>query len=155
MPDLKADDYLSRANPVAPAVSALMRTSQLGKVAQKFQSLLALARSGVDEARLTLLTNVVETYLKLNDVERASFDTLVATPDGKEVEMVVSVYEERGIEKGELRAERRTLLRQLEQKFGNVPDEIRSRIEAITVIAELDRLLDTVLIANSLNEMGI
>ena len=66
LPDLDADDYQNKDNPLAPALSALMRTSRLGKVAQKYESLRTMARSGLDEARLALLTNVVETYLPLN-----------------------------------------------------------------------------------------
>ncbi len=65
--------------------------------------------------------------------------------------MVMSVYEERGIEKGELRAERRTLLRQMELKFGTVPEKVRARIEAIS---DID-MLDAVLTATSVEEMGI
>lgn len=169
-----AYDYLGIANPLAPAISALMKPSRLGKVAQKFQSLLALVRSGVDEARLTLLTNVVEKYLTLDDVERARFEALVATPEGKEVAMVVSVYEERGIEKGMaqgleqgiaqgiekgieqgiLRGECKTLLRQIERKFGPVSQDVRGRLEAIMDVEELDRLADSILTAQSLEEMG-
>ncbi len=159
LPALKADDYLSLDNPLAPAVSALMQPSKLGKVAQKFQSLLALVRSGVDEAHLMLLTNVVEKYLKLDDVERVRFEELVATPEGKVVEMVVSIYEERGIEKGIeqgiLRGERKTLLRQLERKFAPLPDSVRTRLEAITDAEELDRLTDTILTAETLEDMGL
>lgn len=132
----------------------LMRTSRLGKVAQKFQSLLALVRSGVDEARLTLLTNMVETYLTLNDQERESFATLVATPDGKEVEMVISVYEERGIEKGVKRGEQKLLLRLIESKFGAVSEDIRLRVEAITDVEAIEQLADALLTAHSLKEMG-
>ncbi len=125
--------------------------------------LLALVRSGVDEARLTLLTNVVEKYLKLDDVERVRFDELVATPEGKEVEMVVSIYEERGIEKGIvqgveqgiLRGERKTLLRLLERKFAPLPDSVRTRLEAITNAEELERLTDTILTAETLEDMGL
>lgn len=149
LPGLNADDYLGLSNPLAPAVSALMKPSRLGKVAQKFQSLLAMARSGVDEARLALLTNVVETYLKLDNAEQANFKALTATPEGKEIEMVVSVYEVRGIEKGK----RETLLRLIELKFRSVQESIRVRLEAITDIDELDGLLDTIYNAQSIEEI--
>ncbi len=118
-----------------------------------------------------LLTNVVEKYLKLDDEERASFEALMATPEGKEVKMVVSVYEERGIEKGikqdieqgiaqgvELgvaRGKCSTLLRLMERKFGTIPDDVRTRMEAITDVEELDRLLDVILMAGTLEEIGL
>src|ERR1051325_8714671 len=59
LPDLQADDYLASANPLGPALSALMKTTQLGKVAQKYQSLRAMAKSRIDDARKALLTNIV------------------------------------------------------------------------------------------------
>lgn len=88
--------------------------------------------------------------------------------------MVVSVYEERGIEKGMaqgleqgiaqgiekgieqgiLRGECKTLLRQIERKFGPVSQDVRGRLEAIMDVEELDRLADSILTAQSLEEMG-
>lgn len=150
LPDLNADDYLALDNPLAPALSALMKTSRLGKVAQKFQSLLAMVRSGVDEARLTLLTNMLETYLTLDEVEQETFKALVEAPEGKEVQMVVSVYEERAA----LRAERKLLLRLMERKFGALPESIRAHMQAISDVEVLDQLADSILTAQSLEEMG-
>jgi hypothetical protein len=51
LPDLSADDYQQTGNPLGPALGALMKTSRLGKVAQKYQALRAMAASRVDEAR--------------------------------------------------------------------------------------------------------
>lgn len=85
--------------------------------------------------------------------------------------MVVSVYEERGIEKGieQGRAQgieegieqgvplgkRSALLRLMERKFGTVEQAVRERLEAITEPEVLDRLLDHILTANSIEEMGL
>lgn len=159
LPGLQADDYLESDNPLAPALGALMKPSRLGKVTQKYRSLVKMVRSGVDEARLTLLTNVVEQYLKLNGAEQTQFATLMDTPDGKEVEMVVSVYEQRGIEqgieRGVVRGKISSLLYLMEHKFGTVSDTVRANLGAITDTAELDRLLGNVLTAQSIEEMGL
>ena len=122
-----------------------------------------MAQSSIDPARLALLTNGVETYLKLDEAESKAFETLVASPEGAEVREKISVYEQRGIEKGieqgiEQGIERgrcAVLIRLMQQKFGALPDTIVLRIEAITNAVELDRLTDSILTANSIEEMRI
>ena len=52
-------------NPLGLALSALMKPSRLGRVIQGYRSLRALARAQLDEARLALLTNIIEIYLPL------------------------------------------------------------------------------------------
>lgn len=42
----------------------------------------------------------------------------------------------------------------MESKFGEVPEGVRLRIEAITDLMELDRLADSILTAQSLEQMG-
>lgn len=69
--------------------------------------------------------------------------------------MVISVYEERGIEKGVVRGERKTLIRQLEQKFGLLSENALKHIQQIEDVEELDRLLGLVLTAQSIEEMGL
>jgi hypothetical protein len=159
LPDLKADDYQTIDNPLGPALSALMKTSRLGKVAQKYHSLRAMARSRVDEARKALLTNVVETYLTLEADEQAAFQELVSTSEGEEVSEMISIYEQRGIEKGIEqgigRGKRDTLLGLLHHKFGELPDNVRAHVEAVTDIGELDRLTYQVLLASTLEEMRL
>ena len=100
LPDLSADDYLETGNPLAPALSALMKTSRLGRVAQKYRSLREMALARIDDARKALLTNVVETYLILDAEESAQFEQLLVLPGGEEVAEMISVYEQRGIERG-------------------------------------------------------
>ena len=112
---------------------------------------------------MVLLTNVVETYLKLNRRDKARFEKLLSKPENREVEMVISVYEERGIEKGKkqgieigtVQAERKTLILQMEHKFGSLLENVRASIQNIDNVEELDRLLRLVLTAQSLEEMGL
>jgi hypothetical protein len=171
LPDLNADDYQTIDNPLGPALSALMKTSRLGKVAQKYHSLRAMARSRIDEARKALLTNVIETYLTLEADEQVKFKELIAAPEGKEVSEMISIYEQRGIEKGIeqgiekgieqgieqgiVRGKRDSLLRQMRLKFGGLPDQARKHIESLVDMHELDRLTDRVLQASNLDEMQL
>jgi len=50
---------------------------------------------------------------------------------------------------------REILLRQLERRFGPIPEEKRRGIEAITSRTRLNRLADRILTARSLDEMGL
>lgn len=167
LPDLQADDYHGDTNLLGAALSALMRPSRLGKVAQKYASLRAMAHSRMDEARIALLTNVVEVYLKLEPAEQQAFEEMVATPEGEEVARMISVYEQRGmqkgieqgieqgVEQGILRGKKTTVLRQMEVKFGELPERVRVQVEAISDPEELDRLADLIVTADSLNQMRL
>ncbi len=64
---------------------------------------------------------------------------------------MLTVYEERGI----LRGKRDTLLRLLRRKFGELPESVLARVQAIQTEAELDRLSERILDAGSLEEMGL
>ena len=69
------------------------------------------------------------------------------------------IGEQRGEQRGELRGERKarrdTLIRQMERKFGVLDDDLRAKIDAIEDIAQLDRLLDAVLTAETLADMPL
>lgn len=56
---------------------------------------------------------------------------------------------------GRVEGVREVLLRQLERRFGPLPEEKRRGIEAITSRARLNRLADRILTARSLDEMGL
>jgi hypothetical protein len=64
---------------------------------------------------------------------------------------MLTVYEERGI----LRGKRDTLLRLLRRKFGDLPESVAAKVQAIQTEAELDRLSERILDAGSLEEMGL
>jgi hypothetical protein len=60
-----------------------------------------------------------------------------------------------GEQRGEQRATRDTLLRMMEIKFGPLPADVRARIEQVSEIDRLDRLIDAVLSAETLVEMPL
>ena len=60
-----------------------------------------------------------------------------------------------GVAEGMLASKRETLIRQLQVKFDVVPEAIVQRIESISSTDELDRLLEKVIHANSIAEMGL
>ena len=100
LPDLSADDYRDSENVLASGLSALMRVSTLGKAVQKAWQLRRVAQSAENEARKFLLVNLIEKYLPLQGAEAEEFERLTAQPEAQEVHEMISIYEERGIEKG-------------------------------------------------------
>jgi len=155
LPDLEAEEYRDRANPLAPALSALMRPGPAGRLAQKMQALRRVLLSDVDEARKSLLVNVIETYLPLSATEALQFEALMGQEQAEEAREMLTIYEERGIIKGILRGKRDMLLRQLRRRFGDLPEHLEARVRSIEAPDELDDLLDRFVDARSLDEMRL
>jgi hypothetical protein len=151
LPDLSADDCRESANPLAVALSALMKQSRLGRTLQKILSVQRTVLSDLDEARKALLLNVIETYLKLNETDEEEFRRMMGQGELQEVKQMLTVYEERGIIQGK----REDVLHLLRLKFGDVPEGVVKKIEAMESKAELLTLLERVLTADSLKEMGL
>lgn len=163
LPDLPADEYVAGENPLAPALSALMRTGRMGRVLRKVTSFRQKSLIETDEARRALLLNVIETYLKLSTEEEAEFQRLLGQPEFAEVRQMITIYEQRGIEQGIeqgmeqgiVRGMRRTLLNLLRARFGELPESVTAWIEAIESAADLDVLSQRVLTAASLEAMRL
>jgi hypothetical protein len=68
---------------------------------------------------------------------------------------MITSFERYGMEKGVLKGKRNLLLRQLRHKFGELPESVEAKINAIETEEELDKLSDLILDANSLEEMGL
>lgn len=151
LPDLASDDYLEQDNPLGTALSALMRPGRSGRALRRALGLRQEALRQVDEARRSLLINLIETYLPLSAEEEAEFQGIVGRPEFEGAKQMITVYEQRGIIQGK----RDTLLRLLRRKFGELPQDSVTKIESITAEAELDTLLERVLTAASLGEMKL
>lgn len=77
---------------------------------------------------------------------------LAAALDDEEQRRSMATIADQLIEKGELRGQRSTLLRQLERRFGPVPAGARERVE-LASSSDLERWLDQVLTAKTLAEV--
>ena len=163
LPDLPAEQYREVENPLAPALSALMKPGGTGRAMQKALLLQRTLRQPVDEARKSLLVNIVETYLALDKKEQQEFRDLVEREPNLEVKEMLTIYEERGIakgieqgiEQGILKGKRDAALRLLRLKFGGVPDATASTVQSIETEGDLDGLIDRIMSAQSLDELGL
>lgn len=139
-----------------------MRPGERHPAELKVSCLLGIARAVIDEAQKALLVNCVETYLALDEKEQALYEELVAQPEQREVKEMLTVYEERvmqrgiviGEQRGAILGKRNAALRLLRNKFGKLPKAIEAQVEGVGTEAELDALLDAVLTAQSLNDLG-
>jgi len=144
-------NFLDSKNPLAFALMAKMNYNRQEQVRLKADFLRLILGSQVDEMRQSLLVEFVETYVPLMNEDLAQFEELIQSEDQYvEVEYMVTVYEQRGIEKGIENGKQNTLLKQLEKKFGEVPVEMEHKIRSTESIERLDVLLLAVLDAESL-----
>jgi len=60
-----------------------------------------------------------------------------------------------GVAEGVLASKRETLLAQLDEKFGTVPETTSQRVQSIESKEELDQLLRKLIHANSIAEIGL
>jgi hypothetical protein len=149
----RAEDYLSRSEPLAWALAALMRPEGLSRAEHKMACLRKIAGARLNDLRRFLLVNCVETYLKLEGRDAAEFEALQAgeSEEAKEMRAIRMTWAD------EMKAEgvRKTVLRQLGQRFGPLPDNVRQRVEAIRSPRRLDQIADQILVAQSLEELGL
>jgi len=121
-----------------------------------------VAASGVSEALKYLLVNVIKTYFVLSDEDHERYRRLLTRKEFRAVQEVELTWADRLLEKGReegreagvIEGKRKTLLRQLSAKFGAIPEGVRARAEAMTE-SELDSVLDRILTATALSELGL
>jgi uncharacterized protein DUF4351 len=165
-----ASDFLDRPEPLAWALAALMHPGGRSRAELKLACLRRLARAELAEQPRLVLVNWVETYLKLNPEEAAEFDALRALQGNREVRAMQKTWAEKleameakglakgraaGKAEGKTQGARELLLRQLRRRFGPLPAEVEQRLQEVSSLARLSRLAEQVLVAGSLEEMGL
>lgn len=168
---LPAREYVE-ASPLAAALAALMRRKRASEELElRARMLKRVVTSDLSERRKYLLVNVIETYFALSLEERESFRGLVARKEYRQVQDTELTWgdkliqqgreegreqgREEGREQGILQGKRETLKRLLTAKFGAFPKKTEDLIEALSSAEELDNYLDRVLVATSLQDLGL
>ena len=171
---LPARTLLDRPEPLAWALASLAWAGKMGRARLKLELLRKIATARLNEVERFLLANCVETYLQLAGREAEKYAALRLAEENPEVKAMEMTWAERqaaeyqkkfreegivlGLEKGLGKGAerlRRTLLRQIGQRFGEVPPAVRERVEAIDSLDELGGLVDRILEVKSLDELGI
>ena len=156
----RAEDFVDRPQPLAPALAALMR-SDWDPVRKKLRCLRAISRADVDDARRFLLAKVVDIYVELDEAEAERYAAEVAKEDNEEVREMVITWEEtiaaseaRGEARG-LEAMRNSILRVLDRRLGSVPSDLRQKLDGIGSVERLEEILDQALTVSSVEELGL
>ena len=162
----RAEEYLTRPEPLAWALAALMRPGRWSRAEQKIECLRRIAAAEVTASSRWLLGNWVETYLQLDQWESADYERLRSLEVNREVKAMEMTWAERmeveytrkGIEQGleqGLEELRQLLLRLLNRRFGAVPETVRRRVASIDSRESLSDLAEKVLEVKSIDDMGL
>lgn len=151
----RAEDYLERPEPLAWALAALMRPERLSRAELKIACLRRIARSGLNEIQVFLLVNCVETYLQLRGRDASEYAALQEREQNREVRAVKMTWAEQMEAKGRKEGIQQVLLRQLGMRFGPLPESVQHKVESISSMRRLNELAEKLLVARSLDEMGL
>lgn len=160
----RAADWVDRPQPLAAALAALMRPQEHDRAEQKLRCLATIGRAGLDEAREFLLVDLVETYLKLNDVDQYRYAQKLerAGPEVRAMQTWAEKLESKyrtlgrreGRREGRQEGARSVLKRLLERRFGRIPAGTALSLEQLD-LGQLETLTDRALEANTLAELGL
>lgn len=167
----RAEDWLSRSEPVAWAFAALMQPGRWSRAELKLECLRRIAESDeVAGLRKLILVDWVETYVQLSEQDAAEFQRLLDLKGHEEIKAMELTWfgkaEARGWEKGVAEGAetakkeamdrmRQVVLRQMSQRFGTVPPKVRKKVQTIDSFEALATLAEKVILANSLDDMGL
>lgn len=144
-------DFLQHHNPVAAALMAKMKIDRRDRPTVKAECLRLLVTLKLDPARMQLISGFVDTYLNLDPQEESLFQSQLSTMELQEQEQIMQLttsWEQKGIVKGQSN----TILRQLNRKLGSLPDAIATQIKSLEP-TQLDALTEDLLDFNSLDDL--
>jgi hypothetical protein len=144
-------DFLQQKNPVAAALMAKMKIDPKDRPTVKAQCLRLLVTLKLDPAKMQLISGFVDTYLRLNSKEEAIFQSELGTMETREKEKIMQIttsWKEEGRlegqKEGQKEGQSNTILRLLNRKLGNLPEEIATRIKSLEP-EQLDTLTEDLL----------
>ena len=151
LPKLDGEAYLNGGNILGVALAVMMRVPDLRRVELMAQDLRRVEQSGENDARKHMLADFIGAYLDFDEEQQKEFKRLLNTESYQGVKVMATTWWH---EQGEVTALRRVLQRQLEKRFGPLPQPARERIEGLPP-ERLEELTVTVMDAKSLKELGL
>jgi hypothetical protein len=151
-----AADYLTKPEPLAWALAALMDRGTWSRVELMMRCLSRIADARLSETESCELVNCVETYLQLSPAERGELSFLSSSEVRRVHSMLYRLtWAEKNVLEGEGRGARQVLLGVLEERFGPLADDVRDRIEKIRSVERLTRLAQRAVTAKSLKSLRL
>lgn len=157
LPDLKGETYQNSTNPLAYALSALMRRPPgIERVAWKYHCLQGILKYEQNKARQAALTICVNKYINLTAKEERKFKAMVPEETQVTLETLVNQYwETEGERKGIIKGERQGLLHLLSLRFADtpIPQTLLRHFQALNDSQEIKQWYERVLHANRPDEL--
>jgi Domain of unknown function (DUF4351) len=162
LPALDAEHYVNGDNWLGVALAALMRIPPERRAWLKAEALRRLVACPENEMRRFLLCEVVQAYLPLEGPQLEEYNHLLVTKKYAEVRPMATTWFEEGLKKGLEegqqvgleKGQRRTLIRQLDKKFGPLTPRLLAQVESFSA-ERLEELSLALLDARSLDELGL
>lgn len=89
----------------------------------------------LNPAKMQLISGFIDTYLRLNKIEKEKFQTelgTLITEEKEEVMQIVTSWMEEGIERG-IEREKNLIFRQINRKFGEIDLELATKIRSLNI----------------------
>ena len=148
--------FLGSENPLAFALMAKMKYNQSQRVKLKADFLRWILGVPINPAKQSILLEFIETYMTLTRTEESKFSSLVSRePEYLEVEKMITTFEKRGMEKGQIEGKRESLLLLLERRFQELDDSVKKKIQRIRSAKRLNSLMLEVLEAESIGDLNL
>lgn len=154
LPGLEARQHVEGDNPLAVALSVLMRGPDAERGWLKARAMQRIATAPLNDMRKYLLMECVEAYAPLEGPALKDFERLLVTPDYQEARMLGVTSYEKGRSAGRDEGQRVLLLRQMEKRFGALSEEVKAAVQALPH-ERLLQLGDDLLTATSLADLGL
>jgi len=166
LPDLSAEAYTERDEPLAVSLSALMHSAEGNRIKRKLQAMQRLGSANLDDARTWLLAYVVDKYLVLTEEENEEMNQLMSfdleSPERFKIGLMNSWEKagwdrgiEQGIERGIERGKHDLIVRQIRRKFGEQPTQLIDQVMAIDDDSRLDDLAERLITAATIDDLGL
>jgi hypothetical protein len=131
-----------------------MRVPEQRRAEVKAEGLRRIKRSNEDDARRFLLTNIIQTYLPLDEAQQAAFERMMTKEEYAGVPDMITTWAEQEREKGSIETSRKLVQAVLEKRFGPLTPRMLSTIRGWP-LARLEEVLLALVDGKSLADLGL
>lgn len=146
-----AAEYLASPEPLAWALAALMDRGDWSRAALKKDCLTRIAGATLGDREKFELANCVETYLELTSREAEEFSLLDTPPIRRRAMLYKVTWADKMMGEGA----RQMLFFLLEDRFGSIPEEVKTRLQRIRSLKRLNRLAKKAYTVESIKDLRL
>ena len=136
--------FLQQPNPAATALMTRMRMSAADRPKVRLECMRLLATLKLDPAKSKLIGGFIEGYLRLTTAEMKKYErefAALAPEERKSTSVMITSWEQKGIDIGLRQGMEHIVLRQLRRRIGNLSQSQEERLDALST-DQLDILSD-------------